>query len=56
VKPGSVDDIVQAIETLSGDQKILESIKHTAYNKLKSHYSNDVLRRNYIALYKEVLR
>jgi glycosyltransferase involved in cell wall biosynthesis len=56
IKPGSVEEIVGIIKSLSSDDELLRSIKKKAANKVRDKYSNKILGSNYQNLYKEIIQ
>ncbi len=55
VTPGSVPEIVKAVEILSQDKKLLNDMKDKSRKKAVELYSNKALGRNYANLYKGLL-
>lgn len=56
IKPGSSMEIVESIEILNSNRKLLNEIKKLSRVKIEKHYSNTVLKSNYNKLYKEILK
>lgn len=56
VTPGSAEEIVKTIVNLRKDQKLLESVKLKARQKIDQKYSNKLLGQNYTKLYKDILK
>lgn len=56
VDPGSVDQIHELILKLLGDRRLAEKIKLAARQKLENKYSNAILKKNYVELYKNILK
>lgn len=56
IKPGSAEDISRIIIKLYNNREVLEKTKIAARSKLEKKYSNAVLKKNYLKLYKDVLK
>lgn len=56
VDPGSVDQIHELILKLLGNRRFAEKIKVAARKKLENKYSNAILKKNYIKLYRNILK
>lgn len=55
VKAGSADQIVKNIIKLNKNRVLLEKNKVLARSKLEKKYSNEILKSNYVELYRDIL-
>ena len=56
VSPGSVGDINTALSKLVSDENLLSSMKKAGRMDVKKLYSEEVLQKNYVKLYREVIK
>ena len=54
VSPGSVNEIVESVQKLIDNPKLLLEVKENARRAVEDKYTSKILGKNYIKMYKEV--